>query len=71
MTSLIFAAALAFTPADAAIAYSNAVEIVRDCTPRDPGTVRGGIAARGGAHRENDMRALGGEAARGFLAEAG
>ena len=45
MTSLIFAAALAFTPADAAIAYSNAVKIVRDCTPRDPGTVRGGIAA--------------------------
>ena len=45
MTSLIVAAALAFTPADAAIAYSNAAEIVRDCTPRDPGTVRGGIAA--------------------------
>ena len=45
MTSLIVAAALAFTPADAALAYTNAVEIVRDCTPRDPGTVRGGIAA--------------------------
>ena len=45
MPSLIVAAALAFTPADAALAYTNAVEIVRDCTPRDPGTVRGGIAA--------------------------
>ena len=45
MFPLIFAAALTFTPADAALALSNAVEIVRDCTPRDPGTVRGGIAA--------------------------
>ena len=45
MTSLIVAAALAFTPADAALAYTNAVEIVRDCSPRDAGTIRGGIAA--------------------------
>ena len=45
MFPLLIAASLVFTPADAAFAYSNAVEIVRDCSPRDAGTIRGGIAA--------------------------
>ena len=45
MAPLLIAASLVFTPADAAFSYSNAVEIVRDCSPRDSGTVRCGIAA--------------------------
>lgn len=45
MAPLLIAASLVFTPADAAFSYSNAVEIVRDCSPRDAGTVRCGIAA--------------------------
>lgn len=45
MTLLIFAAALAFAPQDAAFAERTAKEFVEECTPRDAGTIRGTIAA--------------------------
>ena len=39
------AAVEGFTAEDARYAYSTAAEFVRDCTPRDAGTVRGRLAA--------------------------
>lgn len=45
MLSLCLAAALAFTPEDAAFASQTAKAFVSDCTPRDAGTVQGGQAA--------------------------
>jgi len=45
MISFFLATALAFTPADAALTYKTAQEFVNECTPRDAGTIRGGIAA--------------------------
>ena len=45
MFSLLLAAALEFTPDDAALAFSKARELVEECTPRDAGTIRGRIAA--------------------------
>lgn len=39
MTSFVFAAALAFTAADAQIAYDSAAELVEKHTPRDSGTL--------------------------------
>lgn len=42
---LILSAALAFTPKDASFAYETAKTFVSECTPRDAGTIRGGIAA--------------------------
>ena len=41
----ILAAALAFTPADARLAYETASTLVESCTPRDGGTVRANLAA--------------------------
>lgn len=41
----ILAAALAFTPADAHLAYETASNLVETCTPRDGGTLRANIAA--------------------------
>lgn len=43
--SALLAAALAFTPADAKIAYQTARGLVDQCTPRDGGTIRGRIAS--------------------------
>lgn len=43
--SLILAASLAFTGADAQFAYDCASNFVASCTPRDAGTVRGRIAS--------------------------
>lgn len=45
MISVLLAAALAFTPEDAAFAHKTAAAFVSECTPRDAGTIRGGIAA--------------------------
>ena len=45
LTSAFLASALAFTPANAKIAYYTACELVDKCTPRDAGTIRGRIAA--------------------------
>ena len=45
MIAAILAAALAFTPGDAHLAYETAKEIVEDCTPRDAGTLRARLAA--------------------------
>lgn len=45
MTTLLLAAALAFTPADAKLAYRTAREFTDKCTPRDAGTMRGYFAA--------------------------
>ena len=45
MTALLLSAALAFTPADARVAYAAARVLVAECTPRDAGTIRGRIAA--------------------------
>ena len=45
MNTLLLAAALAFTPADAHLAYETAKSLVDNCTPRDAGTIRGRIAA--------------------------
>lgn len=45
MISLLFAAALAFTPEDAAFAHKTAEAFVSECTPRDAGTIRGAKAA--------------------------
>lgn len=42
---LLLAAALTFTPKDAAFAHKTAQRFVESCTPRDAGTIRGGIAA--------------------------
>lgn len=39
------AAVVKFTPDDARNAYSTAADFVRDCTPRDAGTIRGRLAA--------------------------
>lgn len=43
--AVILSAALAFSPADAKLAYDTARGLVESCTPRDAGTVRGRIAA--------------------------
>ena len=43
--SLILAASLAFTEADARFAYDCASNFVENCTPRDAGTVRGRLAS--------------------------
>ena len=45
MLSVLFAAAIAFAPADAQLAYDEAAGLVREHTPRDAGTVRGRLAA--------------------------
>ena len=45
MAPLLLSAALAFSPADAQIAFETARDLVADCTPRDAGTIRGRIAA--------------------------
>ena len=45
MNTFLLAAALAFTPADAHLAYETAKSLVDNCTPRDAGTIRGRIAA--------------------------
>lgn len=45
MIPLLLAAALAFSPADAASTYKTTQEFVNECTPRNAGTIRGGIAA--------------------------
>ena len=45
MTSLLLAAAIAFTPADAREAYDSAAGLVQNCTPRDAGTIRARLAA--------------------------
>lgn len=39
MTSIILAAALIFTPADAKVAHNSALELVENYTPRDSGTL--------------------------------
>ena len=41
----ILAAALAFSPADARLAYETASDLVESCTPRDGGTPRANLAA--------------------------
>jgi len=45
LASAILAVALVFTPEDAHVAHSAAVDFVKDCTPRDAGTIRGRLAA--------------------------
>lgn len=45
MTSLLLAAAIAFTQADAHEAYESAAGLVQNCTPRDAGTIRARLAA--------------------------
>lgn len=45
MVTLLLAAALAFSPEDAAFARQTAEAFVSECTPRDAGTIRGGVAA--------------------------
>jgi glutaminyl-peptide cyclotransferase len=45
LVSLFFAASLAFTQADADVAYRTAKGLVEECTPRDAGTIRSRIAA--------------------------
>lgn len=45
MLSLLFAVALAFTEQDAQIAYSMALGLVKDCSPRDAGTAQARIAS--------------------------
>lgn len=45
MISVLLVAALMFTPEDAAFAMTTTCSFVSACTPRDAGTVRGGIAA--------------------------
>ena len=45
LSSLLFAAALVFSPADAKLAYETVRDLVENCTPRDAGTIRGQIAA--------------------------
>ena len=43
--SLLLSAALVFSEADAELAWNSAQDLVEHCTPRDAGTIRGGIAA--------------------------
>lgn len=45
MLSVLLAAALVFTPEDAAFARTTTCSFVASCTPRDAGTIRGSIAA--------------------------
>lgn len=45
MLSVLLAAALAFTPEDAALARTTTCAFVAACTPRDAGTIRGSLAA--------------------------
>ena len=45
ISSLLLAASIAFTEADAKYAYDCAGALVEKCTPRDAGTVRGRIAS--------------------------
>ena len=45
MLSLLLSTALAFTQADANVAYKTAAGLVSECTPRDAGTIRGRIAS--------------------------
>lgn len=45
MVALLLAASLAFSPADAKLAYETASGLVERHTPRDPGTTRGMLAA--------------------------
>lgn len=45
MVAALLAASLAFGPEDAAFAEKATREFVETCTPRDAGTIRGGIAA--------------------------
>ena len=41
----LISAALAFSPADAKLAYDTARTLVEECTPRDAGSIRGRLAA--------------------------
>ena len=45
MFSLLIAASLVFGPEDAEFAERTTREFIEECTPRDAGTIRGGIAA--------------------------
>jgi Zn-dependent M28 family amino/carboxypeptidase len=45
MISVVLAASLMFSNADAQLAYNTVKELVEECTPRDAGTIRGRIAA--------------------------
>lgn len=45
MISFLLAAALAFTPQDARLAYEKAQRLVTACTPRDAGSIRGRVIA--------------------------
>ena len=45
MFSLLLAAALSFTAADAKVSYETAQRLVEEFTPRDAGTIRGRIAS--------------------------
>lgn len=45
MLSVLLAAALQFTPEDAALARTTTCAFVEACTPRDAGTIRGALAA--------------------------
>ena len=45
MLGVVLALALAWTEQDATNAYNNAAEFVKDCTPREAGTIRGQLAA--------------------------
>ena len=45
MVSALLAASLVFTPADAGLACTTAVQLVERHTPRDPGTARSALAA--------------------------
>lgn len=45
MSSLLIAAALAFSPPDAHLAYEKAKDLVENCTPRDAGTPQCGYFA--------------------------
>lgn len=56
MVSALLAAALAFTPADAKLAYDTARSLVREHTPRDAGTPRAAAAAN---HLLNSISAVG------------
>ena len=42
---LLLAAAVAFSPSDGRLAHETAGALVKECTPRDAGTVRGRLAA--------------------------
>ena len=45
MFSVLLAAAIAFTPSDAQLAYDETATLVREHTPRHAGTIRGRLAA--------------------------